>query len=121
MITLGAGLARAAIYNTNTNGFPSTLIADGGDVDVSTTGEKEAVISAALQPGMYWIIVVSNVAVTLGAGTTSSLAHGGTGSSSFIRNWTASMTYGAFSSDLSAQTWTPVTSGVSVAPWLRAV
>ena len=67
-VTTGAaGNARLGIY-ANSNGIPSgapTL--DAGTVDVSTTGEKEIVISQALAAGWHWLAVVSDVAPTLTA------------------------------------------------------
>lgn len=67
-VTTGAaGNARLGIY-ANSNGIPSgapTL--DAGTVDVSTTGEKEIVISQALAAGWHWLALVSDVAPTLTA------------------------------------------------------
>lgn len=67
-VTTGAaGNARLGIYN-NTNGVPSGApLLDAGVVDVSTTGEKEIVISQALPVGWHWLAVVSDVAPTLTA------------------------------------------------------
>ena len=62
-----AGNARLGIY-ANSNGVPSGApILDAGTVDVSTTGEKEIVISQALGVGWYWLAIVSDVAPTLTA------------------------------------------------------
>lgn len=67
-VTTGAaGNARLGVYN-NVNGIPSGApLLDAGTVDVSTTGEKEVVISLALAPGWYWLAVVSDVTPTLTA------------------------------------------------------
>lgn len=65
--TVGAGLARLGIYG-NANGIPSGApLLDAGTVDVSTTGEKEIVISHVMTPGWYWLAMVSDVAFALTA------------------------------------------------------
>lgn len=52
--TLAAGaVCRLGLY-TDSSGVPGALLADGGTVDCSTTGEKVAAISVALTPGPYW-------------------------------------------------------------------
>ena len=67
-VTTGAaGNARLGIYN-NSNGIPSGApLLDAGTVDVSTTGEKEIVISQALPVGWHWLALVSDAAPTLTA------------------------------------------------------
>jgi hypothetical protein len=39
-------------------GYPTTLVADYGTFDTSTTGVKTMVISQALTPGLYWYSAV---------------------------------------------------------------
>ncbi len=59
--TAGGGGAnmRLGIYN-DANGVPGSLIIDGGELDVTTTGNKEAVISASLTKGRYWLALLTN-------------------------------------------------------------
>jgi len=58
--TAAAGaFVRPGIYADNGNGMPGALIVDGGQVDASTTGSKEAVIDQWLDPGLYWIAIAT--------------------------------------------------------------
>lgn len=45
---------RLGIYKENSG--PGALVVDGGTIDSSTTGDKEATISAALDAGLYWLV-----------------------------------------------------------------
>lgn len=57
--TLAAGVSRCGIYtNTSENLlYPSNLLVDGGEQDVSTTGVKStAALSIAVSPGLYWLV-----------------------------------------------------------------
>ena len=67
-VTTGvSGLARLGIY-ADSGGSPSGApLLDAGTVDTTTTGEKEITISLALQPGLYWIGLVTNAASVLTA------------------------------------------------------
>lgn len=55
-----SAMARLGIYN-NSGGRPTSLVLDAGEVDCSTTGEKEATISQALSIGWYWLALVTSV------------------------------------------------------------
>jgi uncharacterized protein (DUF2141 family) len=45
---------RFGLY-TDDDGYPGTLIVDGGDVSSATTGSKEVTIDVNLDPGNYWV------------------------------------------------------------------
>ncbi len=51
-----ASLMRLGLYTSKANTEPGDLIVDGGTVDTSTTGVKEATVDVALQPGLYWTV-----------------------------------------------------------------
>ena len=46
---------RIGIYNSDSNGVPSTVLLDAGTVDTSTTGLKTITISQTLSAGLYFI------------------------------------------------------------------
>jgi hypothetical protein len=50
--------ARLGIYNTDSNGNPTTVLLDAGTVSVTTTGEKLATVSQAIPAGFYLAVVV---------------------------------------------------------------
>lgn len=52
---------RMGIYNSAADGRPGTLVVDGGTVDASTTGAKNASISQAVTQGVYWLVAVPQV------------------------------------------------------------
>jgi hypothetical protein len=54
--------ARMGIYRDNGSGYPSSLIpgTDVAEVAVDSTGVKENVIDVTLQPGLYWLALISN-------------------------------------------------------------
>lgn len=55
-----SGTARLGIYNSGDDSFPSSLLLDAGTVSTTTTtGWREIAISQVLQPGLYWLAVVS--------------------------------------------------------------
>jgi hypothetical protein len=63
---VSGGLTSFAVYTDN-NGYPSTLIAQTGAVDCSTTGWKEAAFTTGpvtLQAGNYWIGRFCNAALS---------------------------------------------------------
>jgi len=49
-------LIRLGIYNTDSGGFPSTLVLDAGTVDSTTTGVKSITITQTLAPGLYCLV-----------------------------------------------------------------
>lgn len=50
---VSGALARLGLY-LNSSGLPGNLIFDAGEVNLSSNGTKEAVISATLDAGWYW-------------------------------------------------------------------
>ena len=46
---------RLGIYNSDSNGVPSSLLLDAGTIDTSTTGAKSITISQILNPGLYYL------------------------------------------------------------------
>jgi hypothetical protein len=46
---------RIGIYNSDSNGLPSTVLLDAGTVDCSTTGLKTITVSQTIQAGFYFI------------------------------------------------------------------
>jgi hypothetical protein len=86
--TAGAAGAvlRLGILSDDGTGYPGALLLDAGTVDATTTGVKSIAISQALTPGVYWIGVVPQGAIStvravaspmLGVGAeTASLASG---------------------------------------------
>lgn len=52
---------RSGIYS-HESGVPTSLIVDGGTASAATTGLKELTISATLEPGLWWLAVVAQVA-----------------------------------------------------------
>lgn len=55
-VATGVGTARLGIYNSGSDGLPSTVLLDAGTVSNATsTGEKSITISQALSPGVYWL------------------------------------------------------------------
>jgi hypothetical protein len=46
---------RIGLYNSDSNGLPSTVLLDAGTVDTATTGLKSITISQALSAGLYFI------------------------------------------------------------------
>lgn len=96
--TLGAGLARLGIFNANENWQPTTVVVDGGTVDVSSTGFKTASINTTLQPGNYLFSV--NVNVSTGArillGNVPNQDIGPTAGLPVLPQWIVTTTFGAF-------------------------
>ena len=62
-------LARLGIYSSLTTFLPGTRVLDAGTVSIASTGLKEITISQQLTPGLYWLALLVNEAVTVsGAG-----------------------------------------------------
>lgn len=61
------GKVRLGIFqNLNVeNAYPGALIADFGEVDTSTVGEKVVEIAQALGQGLYWFVFVANAVVSI--------------------------------------------------------
>jgi hypothetical protein len=62
--TAGTGSARLGIYKDKL-GYPKKLKYDAGEVDISTTGAKKITGNQKLDPGFYWMVVVSNGTPTI--------------------------------------------------------
>jgi hypothetical protein len=56
---------RIGIYSNGSNGFPSALQLDSGNIATTSTGVKEAVISFTFDLNLYWIAIVCNANVFL--------------------------------------------------------
>jgi hypothetical protein len=63
--TLTAGNARLGIYKSGSNGGPTTLILDAGAISTGTTGVKEITISQQLEPGLYFLAIVTDNTCTI--------------------------------------------------------
>lgn len=59
---IASGTVRLGIYSSNANGVPASLLLDAGTVATTSSGVKEATISQALTPGIYWLAAVSQTA-----------------------------------------------------------
>lgn len=60
--------ARLGIYdNSYGKAQPGNLLLDAGTVDTSTAGVKEIVISHVLGPGLYWLVMAVDAAITVRA------------------------------------------------------
>jgi hypothetical protein len=46
---------RIGIYNSDSDGLPSTVLLDAGTVDTSSTGLKAITVSQTINPGLYYI------------------------------------------------------------------
>jgi hypothetical protein len=58
-------VVRLGLYKADAaNGFPGTLVQDGGIVDPTTTGVKWATIAQTLEPGWYWVAVAGQGGAT---------------------------------------------------------
>jgi hypothetical protein len=65
---------RVGIYGVNTDGSPSDLVCESGDMLPNSTGAKSASIVGGktfIPPGWYYIAMLSNVNANLHAGSTS--------------------------------------------------
>ncbi len=71
--TAATGYTRLGIYADNGNVYPGSLIIDAGAVDTGTTGVKALTINVTLDPGLYWLVAVSNAAPTIRAFAVGSL------------------------------------------------
>lgn len=63
--TLLSGNARLGIYADNGNLYPGSLVLDAGTVSTTTTGVKSITINQTLNPGLYWLVLVSSAAPTI--------------------------------------------------------
>lgn len=121
--TASAGTSvRVALYSDHPSlAKPNALLVDSGAMSSATTGDKESVVSAALSAGLYWVVVTSDGAPTVGAGTVNSAALGGSTSAQNIRGWTAPLTFGSYPADASGWTLTDYVSTNMPVGWVRVV
>ncbi|MBN3989222.1 MAG: hypothetical protein HWQ36_01350 [Nostoc sp. NMS2] len=54
-------MSRIGIYNNSSNGLPTNLLLDAGELDTSTLGFKESIISLSLNAGWYWLAANCNI------------------------------------------------------------
>jgi hypothetical protein len=52
--------SRIGIYSNSSEGLPSNLLVDAGDLDTSAIGFKESSINLSLNAGWYWLAGISN-------------------------------------------------------------
>ena len=58
-----AAKVRLGIYSSDSNGLPSALLLDSGELDASGSGDLEATISQALSANtLYWMAFITNSA-----------------------------------------------------------
>lgn len=70
----GTNKMRIGVYSVNTDGSPGALVAETGDMATNTTGLKSASLVGGkknIPPGWYYFVLLSDVGVTLSAGSTS--------------------------------------------------
>lgn len=63
--TAGTGNARVGIYNAGSNGQPGTLLLDGGEFSIASTGLKTIAINQALSRGIYWLAMLPSSNVSM--------------------------------------------------------
>ena len=76
--TAGTGTTprvRLGLYKDNGNVYPSSLVFDAGEVDVSTNGVKEVTLNASLPEGLYWIVLVGQDTTLLAVAATPNTDH----------------------------------------------
>ncbi len=118
-----AKVARLGLYDSATDGRPGTLVVDGGEVSVATTGLKTVTVSASLVVGnVYWRVIWGNGTPTL-SGETNRGSLNGSPVLTFNNNYSiysSLQTYSAgvsvfpstFFSDMAADDQVPVRIGV---------
>jgi hypothetical protein len=120
------GLARLGLYAAGSDGAPSTLVVDAGEIDTSATGVKELTISQALTGGtLYWLVIANKTAnvayraiASAGARSLGNLPNSTT--NSVPTNVYESKTYAALAGTATA--WASMTGVNSQAPvmfWIR--
>jgi hypothetical protein len=102
-VTTAAGAsetARLGIYRADENLQPTTLVVDGGNVAIDSTGQKTATVDVVLTPGRYLKAVNAGDAVTCRA--LLAPAHAGNNISSatpLITQWRKAETVASFAAD----------------------
>lgn len=59
-----SGLVRLGIYNTGSDGLPSSRLLDAGTVDTTSTGVRTITINQTLSAGNYWLAAAPQTATT---------------------------------------------------------
>lgn len=126
-LTVGAGTIkfRIGLYN-NASAHPTTLVFDAGETTIigpSGAADREVTISQAVNPGWYWLVIVTDTSLTttFDAASCQSLGNFGLNASNDVAtNFNLAVTYGALSADITA---TAMTRGTAATPlmWLRVV
>lgn len=106
--------ARLGIYNCNSSLYPSSLILDAGEVDISSAGLKEITISQILDEGNYFLAFNTSysVDIMLGSRYLCPIKQAGDPDSTYIGYYKV-QTYGALPD--------PFPSGASYEPYLYSV
>lgn len=63
--TSGGTLARLGICEIGADGQPGPMVLDAGTVATNSNGAKEITISQLLEPGNYFLMIVTNAAVVM--------------------------------------------------------
>lgn len=113
---VASSVARLGIYESS-DIISSTLVVDSGAFVVDSTGVKSQTISIGLTAGkVYWLAFITNSSTGVsirgyaanGAHYPNVLGNIGSGSST-TQGLATTLTYGALPADISAQTYSPVT------------
>lgn len=61
---VATAVGRCGIYRATSiiNLYPSSLVVESGELDVSSTGIKAVTVSAFLEAGLYWMVFLGGVA-----------------------------------------------------------
>lgn len=118
-----ATAARIGIYSNNpANNYPDALIIESGQMDVSTTGLKQATVSATLQPGLYWLAYLANGTATMSGPNTGLQPYpmGSSGLLNFGGYYTVALAYAALPATFTGSATVGVSQYTSV-PFFRVV
>ncbi len=112
-----SSVMRLGIYRSSNN-IPSTLVIDAGTIPLDSTGFNAITINTTLTAGLYFLAQNNNAVssptcvISAVASSISPLGNTTTNSaSSVITNLTLVETYGAFSNNISGNTFTPQVTG----------
>jgi hypothetical protein len=105
--TLGAGNARIGIYADDGNNYPGALVVDAGSLSVATVQVVTYTggLPITIEPGLYWLAITTNVAVTIaGFATASIIPVGGfvVGLTTKVIGWNAAFTFAALPNPFTA-------------------
>src|SRR5690606_38106704 len=104
--TAGAGVtARLGIFDIDLMTREADLIADAGEIDASTTGDKELTIDVALGPGRYALAIAASGIIEInGAPAARGFDWSSTSNIPRATRLMSGVTYGAFSSSYTINT-----------------